>query len=125
MDTADENCQKQSATPASTPISLEGPIKQRNVHDALAKSQEFDKQNNCFHSSTKLHCGEKCPTRVVMIPDLKSKIHDLEEHFNEGFIKEYEVIDEFCFHLKSVNYALFLECSFCFSSDTFIYTQLY
>ena len=98
----------------SIPISLEGPIKQRNVHDALAKSQEFDKQNKCFHSSTKLHCGGKCPTKVVMIPDLKSKIHDLEEHFNEGFIKEFEVIGGFCFHLNSVKHALFLKCNFFF-----------
>ena len=41
-----------------------------------------------------------------MNPDLKSKILDLEEHFNEGFIKEFEVIDGFFFHLKSVNYDL-------------------
>lgn len=106
MDAAEENCQKQSATPSSTPISLEGPIKQRNVHDALAKSQEFDKQNNCFLSSTELHCGGKCPTKVVMIPDLKSKIHDLEEHFNEGFIKEFEVIDGFCFNLSIMPFSL-------------------
>nr|XP_022311487.1 receptor-type tyrosine-protein phosphatase mu-like isoform X2 [Crassostrea virginica] len=92
LDAAEENCIKQFATPSSTPISLESPIIQRNEPDASAKSQEFDKQNNCFHSSTKLHCEVKCPTKVVMIPDLKSKILDLEEHFNEGFIKEFECI---------------------------------
>lgn len=72
---------------------------QATLKEASAKrslvSQEFDKQHTVSQISTKQHNHVKYPTKVIMILDLRSRIHDLEEHFNEGFLHEFEVISQF------------------------------
>ena len=71
---------------------------QATLKEASAKrslvSQEFDKQHTVSQISTK-HNHVKYPTKVIMILDLRSRLHDLEEHFNEGFLHEFEVISQF------------------------------
>lgn len=98
------NSHEQSVTQSSQASLKESQINHENLLEASAKqylvSQEFDKQHTVSQISTKQHNHVRCPAKVVMIPDLRTRIHDLEEHFNEGFLNEFEVISQFL-HLHS------------------------
>ena len=90
---------KKSVTQSSEASLKEGQINHKSILEASAKrslvSQEFDKQHTVSQISTKQHNHVKYLAKVIMIPDLRSRIHDLEEHFNEGFHHEFEVISQF------------------------------
>ena len=90
---------KTSTTQSSKASLPEGQIKHENIHEASAKQtlvqQEFDRQHIVSQSSSKRHNHVKCPPKVVMIPDLRSRIHNLEEQYHEGFLNEFEVISQF------------------------------
>ena len=88
------NRHKQSVTQSSQASHKEGQINHKHMLEVSAK-RSLDKQHTVSQSSTKQHNHVKYLAKVIMISDLRSRIHDLEEHFNEGFLHEFEVINQF------------------------------